>query len=289
MDSKMIGVIRRRTRLSGVEQEPTRDELYSLYWKDRGSLERMAVMFGFRGAGSIQRRMIRLGIKRREHNIPWHNEELETLKVTYGERSRNELAETVLRRHTAVSIQTMARRLDLTKARSWLDCRKRAAARGRLLKLEELVPYLNLAERDAAFLAGLFEGEGCIYMGWTRLNKRDRDRKVRRSITLDISNTQIDLLNKIHEITKLGKVSVRRRPDRPMHQPIGIWRVNGMISAYAFARAILPYLVSTRNRARVQNLMDYCKYRFSGGVEAREEEIILRVKELNHRGGTTPL
>lgn len=97
-----------------------------------------------------------------------------------------------------------------------------------------------MTEVEAAFFAGLFEGEGSIIL-------TQRNRPGGGTVKITIANTFIPLLERAREIAGVGPIRVREQAN-PIHLPAGTWETNGE-SALEILRQIRPFLISRAERA----------------------------------------
>ena len=58
----------------------------------------------------------------------------------------------------------------------------------------------KLAPRDVGYLAGLIDGEGTITLSRRNLNKH-------RDLVITVSNTEMNILKYVQEITGVGKIT----------------------------------------------------------------------------------
>lgn len=90
---------------------------------------------------------------------------------------------------------------------------------------------------DRAWLAGLLEGEGYFQ---TRPDKRSNA----LAVTVGMTTTDLDVLEKVVEITQLGSIKPKKET-RPNHKPVWEWRAHGG-SAATLALAVFPWLRARR-------------------------------------------
>lgn len=93
---------------------------------------------------------------------------------------------------------------------------------------------------EVAWLAGLFDGEGCI--SWPR-------RELLHSVRLDIPQTNLELLEKVQAVTGTGKITARKRA-KAQHSQAWTWSCYGQ-NARSVLRQILPWLIVKRAAAEV--------------------------------------
>lgn len=98
-------------------------------------------------------------------------------------------------------------------------------------------------DTDIAWLAGVFDGEGCVYV----LNSRRRGGRVVRSLSLALTNTSSALVEKYISILRGGGLSpqVILEPSYTK-RPAYYVKVARKAEALVLARAILPYATSKR-------------------------------------------
>jgi hypothetical protein len=82
---------------------------------------------------------------------------------------------------------------------------------------------------NIAWIAGLFEGEGCIDMHGS--NSR-----------LILNMTDEDVIRKLRRIAGVGAVYGPRKIAKPHHKPIFCWKVTNRLDVYALLAAIYPFM-----------------------------------------------
>ena len=108
----------------------------------------------------------------------------------------------------------------------------------------------RLSTTDAAYLAGLVDGEGTI----TLSASKDRTRKP----SLSIANTDRGLLEWTREVTGSGFISTKRSKKEPHHLDAHIW-ASYSDQALNIVEQILPYLKEAKKLARAKFLLDNYK------------------------------
>jgi hypothetical protein len=105
----------------------------------------------------------------------------------------------------------------------------------------------ELSETDKAYLAGIMDGEGAIYIS----RKKDPTMKAGYGyrMVLGVANTDLPLMNWLVEATGLGTVKPRKRHS-PKHKQAYDWYL-WSIQAYQFLKAISPYLKQKKQRATI--------------------------------------
>jgi hypothetical protein len=91
----------------------------------------------------------------------------------------------------------------------------------------------QMTEVQAAWFAGLFDGEGCVV--WSRRN-------VIHSVALTITNTNEALMQKIMLVTGTGRVKSKLMKPNPRHSPTWTWACYGD-NARSILRQIHPWLL----------------------------------------------
>lgn len=99
-------------------------------------------------------------------------------------------------------------------------------------------------EAEAAWLAGMYEGEGCLY---SRITQRRRYPRIR------IRMTDEDVVRKIHTISGVG-LFYESSPPKENRQQLYVWEVNKLSDVKTVFRHIYPWL-GKRRRAKVDELM----------------------------------
>lgn len=151
-----------------------------------------------------------------------------------------------------------------------------------------------MTEVEKAYLAGLVDGEGCISI---TSSSTPNKKSCSFSVSLSVSNTDIELLNHIVAITGIGKITLssRSRKSRelfPQWKPVYLWRVFA-VEMRLLLPIILPYLVGKRQRAQlVTEFFALTKGQGYGShLSAPEkyvrDQILAELKELNRRGNAS--
>ena len=106
-----------------------------------------------------------------------------------------------------------------------------------------------MLREDAIYLAGLFDGEGCVQ--FHRRYRARRGRKGKRyyflTCTLDISMTDKPTIAHVKKITGVGNLSKRVKNKSPSSKPHwkDQWRWNcSHREAYKIAKCIAPFAVT---------------------------------------------
>ena len=100
-----------------------------------------------------------------------------------------------------------------------------------------------ISETDAAYIAGLFDGEGTVMYKQYKEKKKSRDGSPRFSkvwrIVMEVSMTDEPVIRLIHDL--LGCGTVRPKPRKNGHKMQWRWRC-GFRDAYYVALLIQPYV-----------------------------------------------
>lgn len=102
----------------------------------------------------------------------------------------------------------------------------------------------RMLKTEAAWLAGLFDGEGSIYVAKSKARSGDGP----GSLQLTIVNTNLELLSKVCEVVGCGSVNKSGKPVKPNHSQKYHWKCSGMNAAKLLFQ-MLPWLVVKRERA----------------------------------------
>lgn len=148
------------------------------------------------------------------------------------------------------------------------------------------LPVIELLDVQAAWLAALVDGEGCIAV-WKQ--RRAGGQQVKYNGVIVISNTCIDLLIKARELTRSGVLYLHRpgtKHRRTWHKPLYTLRINNR-AVPAVLRAILPYLIAKRRQAEL--VLRFYEAVHAAPVRSAEEHAVfeylyLESRRLNKRG-----
>src|SRR6266852_1555850 len=97
-----------------------------------------------------------------------------------------------------------------------------------------------------AWVAGFFEGEGCVIVSVTGSTFQRR---------LDITNTERDVLDQTVEFAGLGRIAADSHK-RPRHKQRLYWYVSAWREIEQVANRIYPFL-GRRRRSRLGELLDH--------------------------------
>lgn len=88
-----------------------------------------------------------------------------------------------------------------------------------LKSVSEMVEIPNRTEREKAWAAGLWDGEGCCFL--------QRNQSARVALGLAMSNTDEKLLQKFHKVVGVGQILKIKAPEKPNHSQQWQWRARG--------------------------------------------------------------
>jgi len=166
----------------------------------------------------------------------WTSEEKQTLKIMYPKEPREKLIATFQRSWKSISgkAQVMGIKRELSLLKS---------------------PHLSLTESEKAYLAGIIDGEGSIYMGVNRHPRATLG--FCYEIHLEITNTDKKLIEWL--MNKLGGRNVSWRPKRCDRSLCYYWAMAKLEDVYTVLKEVYPYLILKRERAEVA--MNYIQKR----------------------------
>lgn len=97
---------------------------------------------------------------------------------------------------------------------------------------------MNISETDKAYLAGLFDGEGCV--GYYNANP-DSDGTPYCHTQVCITNTNEDVISWVNKVANMGRVSMRMFNDGKRRNAFS-WQISKKAQVREFLEAIRPYL-----------------------------------------------
>ena len=101
-----------------------------------------------------------------------------------------------------------------------------------------------MTTQETAWLAGLFEGEGCI----------SQDKRKPATFRLIIQMTDLDIIQRIHSITGVGKYAIQKQKN-PKWKTLYRWSCGKREEVQAILSALLPYL-GERRAYKALNTLD---------------------------------
>jgi hypothetical protein len=131
----------------------------------------------------------------------------------------------------------------------------------------------ELSATDAAYIAGLMDGEGCIMLLWRKGIKT----------RVNVSNTHRPVLEWLVETTGIGGI-VRQTRSSSKHSPSWYWQVNGDASE-SIVRQISPYLhIKSQQAALLLDTQERLRNPALKADMVWQEEYLARMHDLNRRG-----
>lgn len=148
---------------------------------------------------------------------------------------------------------------------------------------------MSLSSANAAYLAGLVDGEGCIFISQTTTNSAAKGCKrgiaYRSGITISLTN--LPLLQRVKKLTGVGKIRPVKRPSRK-HKYAWRWSA-WSIEASDLISKLLPFLVLKKRQALLQmKFQSIMRYPGSKGLSDKEwnqrQLLHEKMRRLNKRG-----
>jgi hypothetical protein len=144
---------------------------------------------------------------------------------------------------------------------------------------------LNLSNSDAAYLAGLVDGEGCVSAWHRKAYSENRERNPSAMGGVRIEMCAPDLVQWVRSITGLGKV-YHLPARRVTHKDSWLWQP-GLRESAQFLEALLPYLRLKRRQALLVIELAHIKAQSRRGRQhdlERQQGIVQEIQALNKRG-----
>ena len=124
-----------------------------------------------------------------------------------------------------------------------------------------------MTETDAAYLAGLFDGEGSVYYKRTKQIRHNRPGKPVHNIwviRMEIAMTEKSIINWVHEFTGVGHSGPRKV--KPGKKKQWRWRCSSR-DAYYVCCLIYPYSITKLEK--VKQILDHYQQ-----AEIHEEKVV---------------
>lgn len=147
--------------------------------------------------------------------------------------------------------------------------------------------FMTQEEREQyAWLAGIIDGEGAIYIG-----KKPRDWYIQYSLTLRVAMTAKTTIENIKAITHVGSTHIGRHLQRNRAKPLHIWVCYDRQAA-AILRKCLPFLVTKRPHALLAVGFSEARQVVTGkgiskevspNLKAKWERFYIALRQLNAR------
>ena len=102
--------------------------------------------------------------------------------------------------------------------------------------------YMNLSVTDAAYIAGLFDGEGCVTCKKKATKRKDRNNKVYDQwyIRCELAMTDQLTVEWLHKTLGFGWCKEKRYNNKPKYKKQWRWAC-GYRDALLFAKIVWPY------------------------------------------------
>jgi len=135
------------------------------------------------------------------------------------------------------------------------------------------LPLDTLTQNELDWAAGLFEGEGCIHIGYRSMDDTYR-------LIATIGNTDEQVTRFFHD--KFGGWHQLAGGTRTGRKPAWVWTVAGP-AAEKFLRQILPSLRTDRVRTKAELGIKF-RERMGKGAKGWQRRIYHEIRNLNRRG-----
>lgn len=107
------------------------------------------------------------------------------------------------------------------------------------IRVDEILEIEKLTLTDIVYLAGIFDGEGCIYI------KEVADTR-KLVVAVSITNTSLDLYSWLQSKLSIGRPNWHRPEGHKLRFDFRIRSVSG---CYQFLKLVCPYLIIKRTKA----------------------------------------
>lgn len=130
-----------------------------------------------------------------------------------------------------------------------------------------------LSSTDAAYIAGLLDGEGTVTLTRKHLNEN-------RQLCVSISNTEKPMLEFVKQSTGVGKIT-NKRTTKSIHSPSYTYAVYNR-QALDLLREVLPWLKSYKRERAVLVLRDYVRLtprngKYTQGLRKNRQDLVQQV------------
>lgn len=130
-----------------------------------------------------------------------------------------------------------------------------------------------LSSTDAAYIAGLIDGEGTVTL--TRKHRNEN-----RQLCVSISSTEKPMLEFVEHSTGVGKIT-NKRTSKSIHSPSYTYAVYNR-QALDLLREVLPWLKSYKRERAVLILQDYVRLtprngKYTQGLLKRRQDFVEQV------------
>jgi len=163
----------------------------------------------------------------------WSYEDTEKLKVLYPVTLTEELIP--IFRQTAGAIRSKAHRMGLKQ--NFHRVRNQPS-----FSPGDVDVLQNVTETEKAYIAGLFDGEGSIYIKYSKQN--------RIRVIVSIVNTNREVIEWLKSKSEFGKVYADGSQGYLGYRTLYSWCIFGIPRIKSFLQAISPYLIIKRDKAQ---------------------------------------
>jgi hypothetical protein len=141
-----------------------------------------------------------------------------------------------------------------------------------------------LTELEKAYIAGFFDGEGCISLGYKKDTSYRRHHTYQLVVT--VANTNKEILNFLHQ--RFGGHFRKGRPPSKNGKEVYVWALLCR-KALKFLEEIYPYLRLKKKQAELafeyyKLVNPYGNHTFDSENWKKRDEIYYKLKALNKRG-----
>lgn len=134
-----------------------------------------------------------------------------------------------------------------------------------------------MLETDLAWVAGLIDGEGCLFINRRGPSKHTRQKNFSYTPTISIELTHFPTLFKVKDILQAGRLTYR--PKRAINHRNQIqWQLCGVKNNKPILERIIPYLFLKKPDAQI--LYELCLLPISIGARSQPQEILDKKEEL---------
>jgi len=180
------------------------------------------------------------------------------------------------------------------RAKNLLYCPPTPRANAACFTLTGKYRIETLPEKDLAYIAGLFDGEGSIYIGKSYYGpdvgsshqRRKRTSGVSYRVICAVGMTDQPIIQWLQETTGLGRIDYKQTPSTKKSKPAWYWKTNDGEST-VFLLVIKDYLRVKQPQAELGLELLRIKTLSRKGYKhtpERQLEIVREFARLNHRG-----
>ena len=105
-----------------------------------------------------------------------------------------------------------------------------------------------LIDIDAAWIAGIIDGEGTVTLTYNHAGQRFKNPQV------SVASTSYELLRMLKDMTGVGHISQKKKY-QPQHKQSYHWQINTGKQAIDLLRSLLPFLRESKKWKRAKKLV----------------------------------